>query len=120
MATNPVSIYQISRILAQIRPSGTGATTAYTKPAKNLATVNSIAVCNTTGGTVNYSVYVCINGTTYDQTTAIAYASPIVANATYIIDLPFTLDTTNGTVGVQTSSANALTFTLIGTIKETT
>lgn len=111
-------MFEVFRILAQVRPSGIGAVTAYTKPTKILPTVTGIVICNTTSGPVNFSIYICTNGTTYDQTTTIAYSQQVPANDTVIVDLQFTLDTTSGTVGVQTSSANALTFTIIGQLKE--
>lgn len=110
--------FDVFRILAQTRPSGTGATTAYTKPADKPVTIHGIVVCNTTGSVVNYSVYVCKNGNTYDQTTALSYAAPIAPNESQCLEIAFTLDTASGTVGVQTSSANALNFTIIGKLRE--
>lgn len=112
--------FEIYRILAQFRPSGTGTTTAYTKSTKNIPTIVGIAVCNTTSSAVNYSIYICKNGTTYDQTTAIAYATVINANDTLFVELPFSLDTASGTIGVQSSTGNALNFTIIGKLKEIT
>lgn len=110
--------FEVFRLLSQQRPSGTTAVTAYTKPTKGMVTIVAVAICNTTAGAVNASLYVDIDGTTYDQTTAIAYSMVIPANDTVVIEFPITLDTTNGTVGIQTSSANALTFTIIGKLKE--
>lgn len=110
--------FDIYRILAQSRPSSTSATTAYTKPSKQIATVFGIVVCNTTGSAITFSVYVCKNGTTYDQTTAILYTVALAANETQYIMIPVTLDTTSGTIGVQTSTSNAINFTILGKIKE--
>ncbi len=110
--------FPVYRILAQSRPSGTGTTTAYTKPTKAPVTITSIAVCNTTASAVQFSIYVSPTGTTYDQTTALAYSMTIPANDTDIIQFPFTLDTAGGTVGVQSSTGNALMFTIIGKIRE--
>lgn len=113
-----MSELDVYRILAQNRPSGTGAVTAYTKPTGGIVTVVGIVVCNTTSGVVTYSLYVCKNGTTYDQTTALAYSTNINANDSLFVELPFTLDTSSGTIGVQSSSANALNFTILGKLKE--
>lgn len=110
--------FPVNRVLAQNRPSGTGTTTAYTKPSNKVVTINNIVIANTTGSPVSYSLYICTNGTTYDQTTTIAYSVNIPANDVVIIDLSFTLDTTNGTVGIQSSTGNALNFTILGQIKE--
>lgn len=115
-----MSEFEIYRILAQSRPSGTGATTSYTKSTKSISTIAGIVVCNTTGSAVNYSIYICKNGTTYDQTTAIAYATPMNPNDSLFVELPFTLDTTNGSIGVQSSTGNALNFTIIGKLREIT
>lgn len=111
--------FEIFRVLAQSRPGTTGNTTAYTKPAGKAVTVHAINICNTTNAAVTYRLFVCTNGTTYDQTTALAYDATLGANQTQQWDLPFTLDTTSGTVGVQSSTGSAINFTLIGKIKET-
>ncbi len=110
--------FDIFRVLAQSRPNGTGNTTAFTKPVNKYSTIYSIIVCNTTGSARTYSVFICTNGTTYDETTAIIFASPIAPNETQCVQMEVTLDTTNGTIGVQSSSANALNFTIIGKNKE--
>jgi hypothetical protein len=119
MTTNIVqNPFPIERVLAQINPSGTSAVTAYTKPTNKIVTVNTIVVCNTSGSAINFSLYLCTNGTTYNTTTALAYQQPIAANETQVVYIPFTLDTTSGTVGVQSSSANAINFTILGNVKE--
>ncbi len=114
------SEYDIYRILAQSRPNGTGNTTAYTKPtiANKLSTVYGIVVCNTTASAVTYRVFVCTNGSTYDQTTALVYDAPLAANESQMVELQFTLDTASGTIGVQSSTGNAINFTIIGKNKE--
>ena len=110
--------FEINRILAQNRPAGTGTNTAYTKPTSTIVTITAIVVCNTTGSSANYSIYACKNGTTYDQTTALCYSAILAANTTVLIEIPFTLDTTSGTVGIQSGTGNALNFTILGKIKE--
>ena len=105
--------------LAQARPSGTGAVSAVLKGAKSKLLITSIIVCNTTGGSVNYSIYIDNNGTTYDQTTALFYACALAANTTVIIEsiagIPIDRSTSaGGNLAVQTSSGSALTFTING------
>lgn len=112
--------FEIHRILAQTRPTDTAAHTAYTKPSKQPVTVEAIAVCNTTASAATFRIFICTNGTTYDQTTAIAYDMTCPANDTDIISFPFTLDTAGGTVGVRSGTGSALNFTIIGKIKEFT
>ena len=110
--------FGISRLLAQYRPSGTSAVTAYTKPANKLITVTHMIMCNTTAGAINVSVFYDSDGTTYDQTTALYYTYVLAANDTMFIDLDMTLEIANGTIGVQISSANAVTFSIFGQVRE--
>lgn len=108
----------ISRQLAQIRASGTSAVSAINKQARSKLLITSIIVANTTAGSVNYSIYLDTNGTTYTQATALFYAVALAANSTAIIEfvngLPIDSSTANGHLAVQTSSSEALTFTING------
>ena len=106
-------------ILAQTNPSGTSAVTAYTKPTQYPVTIVGIAVCNTTNSNVTYSIYVSPTGTTYDTTTAIVYSYLLLANDSDFIEFPFTLNVNGGTIGVKSSSANAINYTIIGKINYT-
>jgi len=115
-----VDSFDIFRVLAQGRYNDTATHTIYTKPTplSKIITITGIVVCNTTASAINYSIYICTNGTTYDQTTALLYQNPIAANETQVVDLQVSLDTASGTIGVQNSSANAINFTVIGKIRE--
>lgn len=104
-----------STLLAQSRPSGTSAVSAYAPLARIKALITQIVVCNTTGGSVNLSIYLDADGTTYDQTTALYYTVALAANSTLLIPFTNGLPIANpGNLAVQTSSANALTFSIIG------
>lgn len=113
-----VQEFNIFRILAQARPAGIAAVTAYTKPTKALVTVKGLIVCNTTGGTVTYSLYVDPNGSTYDQTTAILYDTPLLANESDFIELPLSLEKNGTTIGIKTGTGNALNFTILGELRD--
>jgi len=102
--------------LAQSRPSGTTAVSAFT--ASLVTEVTLIAICNTTAGAVNYSLYHDDDGSTFDQTTALHYSQSISANSTVYVGAESIgagiVVKPDGQIGIQTSSANALTFTLYG------
>ena len=110
-------IYRSVKQLAQARPSGTSAVSAYACPAATQAVVTTIIICNTTGSNVNASIYVDVDGTTYDATTAIMMASVVAANTMLMIEfangLPMNKNTA-GNIAVQSSTGNALTFTING------
>lgn len=102
--------------VAQIRPSGTTAVSAFTALLRTEITL--IAVCNTTGSPANMSIFHDDDGSTFDQTTALHYAQAVAANTTTYIK-PESIGAglsmnKDGQIGVQTSVSNALTFTIYG------
>lgn len=110
--------FEIYRLLAQARPAGTTAVSGYAKPTKKLITVTHIVVVNTTGASANCSLFFDDDGTTYDQTTALVYAMPIGANGTTIFEIPFTMETDGGNIGIQTGTGSALTFNIFGKVRD--
>lgn len=110
--------FNIKKLLAQARPSGTSAVTGYTKGSKQFPTITHIIVSNTTGSAAVYSIFLDIDGTTYDQTTALYYAVSLAANSSIKLDIDVTLDVTAGTIGIQTGTGSALTFNIFGEIKD--
>ena len=110
--------FEIIRLLAQSRPSGTSAVTAYTKVTRRLTTITHILICNTTGSAANASVYYDADGTTYDETTAIVFDTPIPANDQMVIEVPWTMDQTGATVGIKTGTGSALTFSIFGLTRD--
>lgn len=106
----------ISEQLAQTRPSGTSAVSALAGLYRKDITVYRIVVSNTSAASANYSIYHDADAATFDQTTALMYTIPLGSGATEMIDF----DTGGvvvrqpGHIGVQTSVASALTFTLYG------
>ena len=112
--------FQIHRLLAQVRPSGTSATTGYTKPSKKTVTITHIVISNTTGSAVTVSLYYDADGSTYDETTSILFGQTIAANDTWIIDIPWTMEVASGTVGVRTGTGSALTFSIFGQVRDIT
>jgi hypothetical protein len=80
--------------------------------------ITRIVVCNTAATTESFSVFHDDDGTTYDQTTALFYGVTSMPGTTTVIDSPaeglgFVVKAT-GTIGIKSSTASALTFTLYG------
>ena len=100
--------------LGQAAPVNTTAATLYTRPQNTTAYLDQLFVCNVTGGAVTCRIFYDDDGATYSVGTALYYDKSVAANDTLLIDLKIGMDTANGTVGVQTGTADALTFTLFG------
>ncbi len=102
--------------LAQSRPAGTSAVSAFT--ASVATEITRIVIANTTSSSANASLFHDDNGSTFDQTTALLYAVAIPANSTTIIESSglgsgFHM-AADGQIGVQTGTGSALTFTIYG------
>lgn len=102
--------------LAQSRPSGTTAVSAFT--ALMPTEITRIIVCNTTGTAANMSIYHDDDGSTFDATTALYESKSVPANDSIEIKAESIgaglMMAKNGQIGVKTGTANALTFTIYG------
>lgn len=105
-------------VLGQLRPANTTAASIYTLPVKQLTELSHIIVCNTTGTAESFRIFLDADGTTYDQTTALCYDVPIEVNQMVTIPIIASLVTAGGSLGVRTSTNNALTFTLMGEVTD--
>lgn len=104
-----------SIILAQSRPANTSAADLYSPAANRRAIVSKIIICNTTGSAAVASVFADVDGTTKDQTTALLYAKSVAANDKAEIVFEDGLEIgADGTLGCQTGTGDALTFTVLG------
>ena len=104
------------KVLGNINPSATTATTLYTVPSATDTVISTITVCNqaSTAGTFRIAVRPAAASLTASQ--YIAYDTPIAANDTIALTLGLTLDHngTNGDiVSVYASSAN-MSFAAFG------
>lgn len=103
-------------LLAQLRPSGTAAVPAYVAPI--VTEITKIFICNTSGSPASFSLYHDDNAAIYDQNTALYFAEVINANATKLVEMQGAgagisiLET--GVLAVQSSVADALTFSIYG------
>lgn len=80
------------KVLAQVNPSATTATTLYTNPALTQTVVSSITVCNQAGTGGSYRIAIRPNGETLAAKHYIAFDRTIAANATETHTIGVTLD----------------------------
>ena len=102
----------VLKVLGQVAPSATTATTLYTVPDLTLTTVSSLGVCNRSGSGVTYRISVRVAGAGADNKHFLFYDKALAANATDTHVIGMTLNQTD-VVTVYGSDGN-LTFNLFG------
>jgi hypothetical protein len=100
------------KVLGQVAPSATTATTAYTCPSATQTVISSIVVANRAATSATYRISVRPNGATQANEHYIAYDITIAANDSIALTLGITIDASD-VVTVYASSAN-LSFNLFG------
>ena len=101
------------KVLAQVNPSATTATTLYTAPSLTSTVISTITICNQAASAGSYRVAVRPAGASLAALHYIAYDVPIAANDTTALTLGITLATTD-VVTVYASSAT-MSFNAYGT-----
>lgn len=105
------------RQLGQLRPANTSAASAFTPAVSAPYVVSLINIANVSAAPVDVSVFHDIDGTTYDQTTALLYTHTLAVGAMIQIESGIADYRAAGNLGVQSSVANAATFTIYGTVE---
>ena len=100
------------KVLGQVVPSATTATTAYTVPSATEAVVSTIVVCNRATSAGSYRIAIRPNGASLATSHYVAYDIAIAANDSTALTLGITLGDTD-VVTVYASSAD-MTFSLFG------
>jgi hypothetical protein len=93
------------KVLGQVAPSATTATTLYTVGASRSTVVSTIAVCNRAATAATYRVAIRPAGATLSNEHYIAYDSTLAANDSTMITIGVTLATTD-VITVYASTAN--------------
>jgi hypothetical protein len=101
------------KILGQVTPGTTAASTLYTVPSTTQVVVSSLVVCNLTTTARTYRLAIRPDGATLASSHYLAYDTTVAANDSTIMTIGATLDSTD-VVTVQESAANTLTFTVFG------
>jgi hypothetical protein len=102
--------------IGQSRPGSTAFATLATLASGGEWVNARVVIANTTAGALTYRVCHDDNGTTHDETTALAWDVSIAANSVAVVE-GICGSTATGTVGVRSSSASGLTFTMYGMVR---
>lgn len=100
------------KVLGQVAPSATTATTAYTVPSSTQTVVSTVIVANRSASAITYRIAVRPDGETLANKHYIAYDVPLAANDSVALTLGITLGDTD-VVTVYASSADT-SFSLYG------
>lgn len=100
------------KVLGQVNPSATTATTAYTVPSATQTIVSTISVCNQASSAATYRIAVRPAGATLAAQHYIVYGATVPASDSIMLTVGLTLNATD-VVTVYASSAN-LSFNLYG------
>lgn len=106
----------IKRQLGQVRPSGTSAVSLFAPGVSKPYQVELINISNVSSAAVNVSLFHDIDGTTYNQTTALIYQHTLEVGEVVQIDGLIADYLAAGNLGCQSSVADAATFTVYGYI----
>ena len=106
----------IEKQLGQLRPANTTAASIYQTPAVTITIITSVTIANTTTTPATFRIFHDDNGSTYDETTALAYNVQCDANSIIVINKPgWCMNDASGNLAVRSGTASALTFTIYGT-----
>lgn len=100
------------KVLGQVNPSATTATTLYTVPSSTSAVVSTISVCNQASSAATFRIAVRPAGESLAAKHYIVYGATVPASDSTMITVGLTLATTD-VVTVYASSAN-LSFNAYG------
>lgn len=102
--------------LGQLRPADTNAASLYSPGAGEEVTINSLVVSNTSGSAATFRIFLDDNGSTYDETTSLAWDISLPADSIYKHPGVITMNDSTGNLAVRSGTANALTFTAHGSV----
>lgn len=100
------------KVLGQVNPSATTATTAYTVPSATEAVISTVTVANLGPAPTSYRVAVRPNGATLENKHYVVYDASIAPQETQTLTIGITLDASD-VVTVFAGTAN-LAFNLFG------
>jgi glucose-6-phosphate dehydrogenase assembly protein OpcA len=100
------------KVLGQVNPSATTATTLYTVPSSTQTVVSTIGVCNISGGEQSFRIAIRPAGETLANKHYIAYDAKVAGNDTTFITVGATLSATD--VITVYSGATNLSFSAFG------
>ena len=105
------------RQLAQVRPAGTTAVNGWSPDFFGQFEVTLIHCANVSGAAIDISLYHDIDGTTYDETTALVFEHSIPAGGVFQLESSLVGYAAAENFGVQCSVADGVTFTFYGILR---
>lgn len=100
--------------LGQSRPGNTTAASLYSPADGVVAEITGIVVAETAGTGAAFRICHDEDGTTYDETTALYWDTPVAANTSIEREMSIYMVDPSGNLSVRTDTAGALTFTVYG------
>jgi hypothetical protein len=100
------------KVLGQVNPSATTATTAYTVPSATETVISTITVANLGSGPATYRIAIRPNGATLENKHYIVFDSSVAPQSTDTLTIGITLDASD-VVTVLASTAT-MAFNLFG------
>ena len=100
------------KVLGQVNPSATTATTLYTCPASTQTVISTITICNQAGTSGTYRIAVRPNGATLSNEHYVVYDATIQANTTAAYTLGLTIDASD--VVTVYASTTSFSFNAFG------
>ena len=100
------------KVLGQVNPSATTATTAYTVPSATETVISTITICNTGGYPTTYRIAVRPDGESLATKHYVVYDSSVAPQSTDTLTLGITLNATD--VVTVYAGAATLAFNLYG------
>ena len=91
------------KVLGQVAPSATTATTVYTVPSATSAVVSSVAVCNRAGTAATFRLSVRPDGASLANEHYLVYDANLDANDTIIFTIGVTMDANDVLEGYASS-----------------
>jgi hypothetical protein len=83
------------KVLGQVAPSATTATTIYTVPSATETVISSVSVCNRSGSGATFRLSVRPDGATLANQHYLVYDAALDANDTIVLTLGITMDATD-------------------------
>lgn len=104
------------RQLAQVRPSGTTGVSLFSPATASPYVIDFVNIANVSGAALDISLFHDIDGSTYDETTALIFEQSLAAGAVLHFEAPIADYQLAGNMGCKVSVADGATFTAYGTV----
>ena len=102
------------KYLGQARENSIDAVSVYSPASDVTAIIRTIMLANTSGNPATCRVFIDNDGSTYDETTALAWDIDVPLDTSLQIDGWFVMDNSLGNLAYSSSVANAITISVYG------